>query len=101
MINLSILALIIALIPEVISSRSEAFSKRVSESDYETLGMLSLKSFEATKCLVSSIPKILSNSLIGQIKELKDIKETLLIIHFSVMIKTMERPHFSMLSRMD
>ena len=48
MMNLSILALIITLVPEVISSRSEAFSKKVSNSDHETVGMFGIIVFEAT-----------------------------------------------------
>ena len=48
MMNLSILALIITLVPEVISSRSEALSKRVSNSDHETVGMFGINFFEST-----------------------------------------------------
>ena len=48
MMNLSILALIITLVPEVISSRSEAFSKKISNSDHETVGMFGIIVFEAT-----------------------------------------------------
>ena len=45
MMNVSILALIITLVPKVISSRSEAFSTRVSNSDHETVGMFGINFF--------------------------------------------------------
>ena len=56
MMYLSTLALIIVLVPAVvISSRSEAFPKRGSESDLETLGMSRTNSFETALCLTNIV----------------------------------------------